>query len=613
MLSFDGILNYTFTFTTIIIIITLLKSYKKSLKTNLGQSVSSFLSIIVCIYFIFTYKQINLIYEFIQSIGFNKEYFIIILFIVFTVLYMIIKVLIKIFFRFFRVKAYLSKDTKIHKRISIGFVLMRKSLFMIYFITVLTLLYSEVYYTGITKPIVNTPLIKTNYFEVFNEIERIEDAIAQSSEFTDLFSAREMKDQVENFDSLVSEEKSYEKTFLSEIYPDLSLQDKELVSQKYFDNYENELNRDSKGILVVLLKDNLYKDLLSEEDSQPIKQYLSKIPYLNDFVYKEEMNAIRLVDYIDNNKELIVWINTNRDLIEEYQQDKIDKIFSVNFVNQFVQDYDKVSNISDKDNQRLLNDIYTSIDKYYLMQNLALTLMESNEDFTPNENEKTILDTLIYDYLKDAKHLDQIILEFNSTYKKGRFKKYEQELESVYQLTKRYLKNDKAYSLSIDANLDPKTRLSAAIIRDDKLKDILYNERSLNQLLTYMNSECYETLNNCDVNKTFDLMDLLLWGYFTEDYIDSNSQEKIRISSKKLSDFYESVDEMNGSNIVNIKKEMIKLNEKLLFSNRKNHEDSYIKEYYYYNILGYDVLKVLHKQDDFINFKSKQSIQELIK
>lgn len=574
----EGILNYTIASSIVIIFIIILRSYKKSLKTNLSQSVSSFFSVYLCIYYIFSFDNLYFIFEYADSFNLHIIVFVLIVLFIFIFVYLFIKFIIKRLFKYTRIIHLLNKDYRSFKKLNFIFVLIRKSLFMMYIVTILTISYTSLYYTGITKPIVTTSVIKTSQIDILTEINKIEEVNYSTSSFTDLFSQTKMLDKIYLTSDLLSQLKTYENQFVDDIYPKLPKESKVLVDEKF----NGELT--SKGILTVLIEEDLYIDILDDGENNFAKKLFMKIPYLNDYLYKDEVVTNDLLAYIEKNNELIIWLDSQRTLIEDIKNNELVVI------NQFKDDYSSFKNIEDKDNKFNIDEINSSIERYYYIHDFSLKIIE----------DYNIIDVDMF--LQNGENLDVIIRAFNKAYKENEFKEFKLEFLNAYQLTERYLANYDTYSKSINTNIDPKARISAAALnREVEIGKYLKNERTLNQLLIYLNDKCYKSIDRCNEDKTIELIDMLLWGYFTEE-IDEGKQ--IRLSSTKINDLYLDIDKMDGYNKASIKFQLIKLNDKLY---------PYIEEHYNKKIFDYDILKVIYKQENYTSEEFSQNIQKLIK
>ncbi len=576
MSIFDGILNYTIAFTIATIFFVLISSYKKSLKTNLSQSFSSFFSIFLCIYYIFSFNNLYFVYEFISDFKLGIILSVLIVLIIFCFVYLFIKIIIKIVFKYTRLVKMLNQNYPGYKKVNFIFVFMRKSIFMLYIIIIITVFYSQLYYSGVTKPLVTMPIIKSTQIDVLTDISKIEQASYNASSFTELFSTNKMLDRLNLTSGLLTQLSNYEKQFMNNVYPNLSEENKIYISEK--------MESDEVGILSVLVEDNLYTEILDINVGNFAQKILMKIPYLNEYLYNEEVIINDLYTYINNNSELIIWLDQNRSLIANYKNDKL------LLLNQFKEDYLSFKNIKDKGNKDIIDQINLSIDCYYFIQSWSLKIMEDSG----------ITDVEVF--LQNGENLDLIIKEFNKDYKNSEFKKFEVELLDAYQLTERYLKDYNIYSKSIKTNIPPQVRIGAAALDSEvKIKKYLYNEKLLYELLIYLNDTCYRSQDVCDDEKIFEIIDILLWGYFTEE-IDSTKQ--IRLSSTKINDFYINIDEMNGFDKASIKTELIKLNNKLYPYIEKNYND---------NIFGYEILKVLYKHDNYYSNEFYLLLKILIK
>lgn len=590
MVSMISNLNLAFTFTIVIIFIILLQSYKKAKKINLYQSVISFLSIAFCIYVLFTIERIFTIFEFTRYMKL-KTISMVFLFLIFLFLYIIVKLFIKFIFRMFYLKQILLNKFKFQNLLIFFILVIRKTIFIAYILVIITIAYNKLYFTGLTKPIVNAGIVNNSITASFDFVESIEKSHQQINSFTSLFSTEKMKEDILETENLLKELETYEEEFIDNIYPNLSEKNKDKVKEKYQEYFEKKITY--KGSLLILLEDDLYKEVFGKPKYNKISELIIKIPYVNNLLFKD-VEIYNLYNYLDNNKELIYWLQENRLSIEKIDKDDNDLLL----INNFLEDYTALSKIKDKSNLDILKKINKTIDDYFKMQEWMIKLMELDIE------EKEIVEDVIYVYLQNGDNLDEVIQKFNQDYKKGKFTS---EYERAFEFTKDYLKNYRKHSLKIKHDIDPKVRIGSAVIK--KLDISLFeNERSLYYILTYINDSCFQTREICSKDYRFDLVEMILWGAFSET-VDDN----LRISSEKLSKLFNNIDQIEGYNKDLIIIELKILNDELMFKNRNGLEKSFIEENYHNNRISYDVLKVFYRNKTYISTKYFNKLQELIK
>lgn len=582
-------LNLAFTFTIFIIFITLLHSYTKAKKLNLYQTLSSFFSIAFCIYVYLTVDRIFNIYYFARDLKLKTIVSVIILFLIFLFSYIIIKIIIKLLFRFFYLRPVLRKKFPFGHALNFVLILTRNIVFLAYLIVVTSLFYNKLYFSGITKPIVNAKLVDVFYVEPIHFVDLLETTQEDIASFTDLFSLVNVEKNIKQTKDLLKELEENEKYFYQKVYVNLASEDKEKISDNYQLYFNKSLSRE--GILFVLLNEDLYADILEKPKISKMMEMLIKIPYLNKLVYKD-YETYEFYNYLTKNQELINWLYENKTLIQTI--DENDNLLLV--IKEFYHNYDSLSKIKDKTNKSNIEKIKSALDDYYTIQNWILETM--NEEVS-----EEILIEEIQSFLASGKNLDSVIVKFNQDYKKGKFSKF----SKAYKFSTLYIKNYRNYSLKIEHNLDPHIRLTSAALSDLDT-NLFTNEYSLHFILNYINSSCFQTTEVCDTNYRYDLVDMILWGLFTEE-IDGN----LRISSKKLDSIFEEVDQMKGYLKDDIIKEFHKLHDKLILSNRKGKKLSYIEEYYQQEIIQYDVLKVWYQNDKYISNSFRSKLQKLIK
>lgn len=583
MKNFNGIINYTIIFTIIIILLTLLLTYKKAQRCHLHQSIPNLLSIILCIYFFLTIDRIYTVFEYVNNFELETSLSYLIMFLIFLFLYLVIKVLVKLVIRIFHLKPYLYKTTKVHKTLNYIFIFGRKAIFLIYLIVLVSLFYDPLYYSGITQPVVRAGIINNSLTPTLDVIADYETSLEAITDFTDLFNLNKAKTAINWTERLFSENEKYQEEFINKIYSGLSSDKQELFNNKYLEVYNEEFNQNnSKGILTVLLKDNLYQDVFSNFEIKFYHKLLTNIPYVNKGVNIKETIVYRLNKYLESNKNLILWLEANTF-----------KFADLALIYRFKTDYQEFKDIGDKNNKRLITSIYQEIDRCFYLHNWTLEIAEIALDLELAEQI-----ALIEEYLQTAENLDTVIIRFNKDFENNVFKAY--NFEAPYQFTELYLKEYQDYSLKVKNKLDPKIRIAAAMTSKSNFKAIIYQERSLYYLLLYLNNDCHKTKDYCDVNKTFHIVDSLLWGLATD--------KTYRISSAKIADFYQYLDKLSGYDKKIITAEIIKLNDKLIISK----ETSYIETNYNNGTLGYDVLKLLYREDNYTSKKFNNLIQDLI-
>ncbi|ERJ11977.1 CvpA family protein [Haloplasma contractile] len=631
---FDGIINFSLFFIILLVGYNLIRTYRKSQKALLFRTLVSLASLIVCTYLIFDVEQVFRLHDVLTLYNLPMPILIIIVAFIFCYLsgYLLIGRLLKFILKLMNGLKYFRKHSPFHQKLNFFLIFIRKLIFISFIITIASVIYNPLYTSGITKPIVDLPIVTGTQTELIHDLDYINNKNKEIDTFLSLFSSDDLKESIRKTADISREIKAYEDLFMNNVFPNLTKEQKSEIDQAFYKTYERDRVDDYSGILTVISNEKIFSAIFENNEIEPkgFKQYvkfLSTVMFINDLLFEEkEIAYLECKNYVKDNKELIRFINNEQYLIEELdavkdsnQEDEVVEAL----VKHFSEHQTKLQTTTYKKNRQYIDDIANEINHYYFMTDWATKQISEISGTMNTGAEYSLIDVDVYEAMRDAKTLDYLIENYNKDYQENHFKKLSnrRELKTSYQYTNDYLDQYRIYSKSLNVEIDPDTRLKAAIIHEDiNIENYLYNQVGLELLLNEINANegCKSVTINyqtdsatiCRNEKVYDTMDAFLWGYLIT-YDDVN--EQYRVSNEKVSMLFRNIEKMSPDKQSMIESELKELNNQLLFSNSADSSDSYIEMYYEQSIIGYDVMKLLYKNETYTSGMFNEKIEDIIK
>jgi hypothetical protein len=483
---------------------------------------------------------------------------------------------------------YLSKPNHLTKIIVVIITFSKSMLWIVYLSSIVSLLFVNVYFNGYTKPFVNTNLVNSQYNQLLEDLDKIDHANLKISSFTNLFNKDELYTHIKEFSEIVHSIDQLEESFMDDVFSDLSKERQSKIEDLYSKKFGQSLDDEYLGVFSILSEDEYYKDVFNIPTG-----FVSKIPLISNIVYKNDLH-LTYYTFIEENQDLIEYINDERTLFTDIDLNFQEIIVSLS-------DYeDELIKIKDKKNLVIIDDVFTSIDKYYTISNWIIDVIEETDDtyFIGEIEPYQIIDQEVNDFLSDREHLDQVIKHFNQDYKKNKFNN-KKLLADAYEFTNIYLNEYQEMSLKIEQNIDPKFRLGAAyFVNEIEVDEFTLNGETLQILLSYLNQGCDDT---CNYEQTYQYLDIFIYGYLYD-------FEYKELSDAKLDAILKSIDDFGNKGA--IISELKEFNDQLIV---ENDEPSYIEYNYHNGNISYQILKLLYIYEEYTTEDFHTEIKALLK